>query len=178
MTWTSKYSATFTKSLIRQLMAVFQRDMQEALDWVGGIGQLPGIVSYQFAGRSIKQFPAILIAPSVSQFVPEAVGTRQSANQIYLAIGVTHQDEQRLVEMIQDYMRAADAVLSTMPLSDLYTALPLELPWTEAVITTPLEVGSVKDLFVASHNYDDSRFKGGAFQIAATMAIQIDREET
>lgn len=178
MAWSPKYNAAFTKALIRQLLAIVQRDSRAALDYVGGAGVLPDIVSYQLAPLIIPQFPAILIAPMQSVFVQESVGTLQSATRIYCAVAVTHQDGEVLAELVQDYVQALDAVFNTLPLYDFFSSWPLTHPILGNINTQPLADGSVKELFVLSHNYDEIRRVRMAWQLAATLELQIDREET
>lgn len=189
MTWTSQFNATFTKPLIRQLMAIVQRDQRAALDFAGGIvspaaGALPSIVSYQLAPLTIPQFPAILIAPMDSAFDHDAIGSLHYVDRVYCAVAVANQDAQILAELAQGYVAALDAIFNTLSLgqpglADLYTALPLTLPSIGTISTAPLAVGSVKEIFVQSHNYDEIRRpKTGGFACVATLALVIDREET
>lgn len=179
MPWTPSYAATYTKALIRQLVALVQRDQRAALDYVGGTDNpLPSIVNYQVAFSPLNQFPALLIAPLDSTFTWEAVGTRQSANRIFVAIACAHQDTQALGELVQDYVRALDLLLMSLPLSDFYTSLPINLPMLAGqLVTTPLLAGTVKELFVLGHGYDDIRRARTGFTQAATLEVRIDREE-
>src|SRR6267142_5488519 len=160
MAWTSVYQARYTKPIVRQLMAIVQRDQRAALDFVGGPGILQDIVTYQLAPLSVPQFPALMIAPERTAFDHEAVGTRHSANRFYAAIAVTNQDRQVTAELIQDYVLALDAIFNTVLLSDFYLSLPLTLRHLPPGFTTaPLVSGILKELFVASHNYDEIRIK-------------------
>jgi hypothetical protein len=179
MAWSSKYNAKFTKLVVRQLVAMIQRDQRAALDFVGGVNALAGFVGYQIAGVPIDQCPAILIVPAETLFNPDAQGSLESANRFIIAIAVANQDRQVLAELIQDYVMAVDAMLNTMPLSDFWTAMSLTMPALGTVVTTPLEVGSVKDLFVAAHRYDQIRnLSTDGFRMAATLEVHIHREET
>lgn len=178
MPWTSTYNATFTKLLLRQLLAFIQRDQRAALDWVGGTNVLDSLVSYQLAPLTIPQFPAVLVAPMQSVFVQESVGSRQSVSRIYCAVAVAHQEAQVLAELVQDYLRALDAIFNTLPLSDFYSTWPLTLPVLGSITTTALAAGTVKELFVVSHNYDEIRRVKTQFACAATLELLIDREET
>jgi len=118
MTWTPKYDAGFTKNLIRQLFAVVQRDMRDALDFVAGPNVLTTFQNYQLSATPANQFPSLLMAPIRSKFVQEAVGSLQYQTQIIAALAVAHQDPDVLAEQLQDYIRALDAVFNTLPLSD------------------------------------------------------------
>ncbi len=46
-----------------------------------------------------------------------------------------------------------------------------------SVSTTPLAAGSVKDLFVASHAYDEIRRMKNQCAVVATLELIVDREE-
>ena len=194
MAWTSTYNATFNVLLVRQLLALVQRDQRAALDWVatlyqlggGGLdaeGKLPSLVSYQLAPLTIPQFPAILIAPMDNAFDREAVGTRHYSSRIYCAIAVAHQDSQVTAELVQAYVIAVDAIFNTFDIAQLYVdqQLAISTPtlgagggvfWCQA-----LQQGSVKDLFVASHSYDDIRRVKQQFATAATLELIVDRVE-
>ncbi len=196
MAWVSKYNAQFTKTLIRQLVAIVQRDQRAALDFVGGANVLLDIQTYQIAHATLPQFPAVLIAPMNSQFVQEAVGSLQSGNKIYCAVAVAHQNSQVLAELSQDYVRALDAIFNTLTsdnnLYQFYQSWPLTLPslggggnltspagpTPGSIQTTPLAAGSVKELFVVSHQFDEIRRARNSFVQAATLEVVIDREET
>lgn len=178
MTWTSKYNATFTKLLIRQLVAFIQRDQRAALDFVGGTDVLPSFVTYQLSPQALPQFPAVLVAPMQLPFVPEAVGSLEYSVRLYCAVGVAHQDPEVLAELAQDYIHAIDAIFNTIDIPDFYSSLSLTLRSTGAINTTALAAGTVKDLFVVSHNYDQIRRAQSGFQCAATLELLIDREET
>lgn len=180
MVWASKHSAKFVKPLLRQLMAIVQRDQRAALDWVGGVNILSDIVTYQFSPNTIPQFPAILISPVESIFVQDAVGSVQSANQIFCSLACAHQDNQVLAEMVEDYVRALDAIFNVFPLSDFsdfYTSIPLVHPVLGNIMTDPLDYGTLKELFIVSHGYGEVRRGRNDFRMSATLEIRIDREE-
>jgi len=178
MPWSSVYQARYTKPIVRQMMAVVQRDQRAALDFVGGAGVLPSIVAYQLAPLSTPQFPALMIAPERTAFDHEAVGSRHSANRFYLAIAVTNHNRQVTAELIQDYVLAMDAVFNTVPLSDFSLALPLALPHLgPGFNTSGLTGGILKELFVASHNYDEIRIKRDQFSGIGILELLVDLEE-
>lgn len=178
MSWQSKYNAKFTKQVVRQLVAIIQRDQRAALDFVGGAGVLPDFVGYYVAAAPIKQFPTVLVAPMESQFVPDAVGSLESANRFYVAVGVANQDPQVLADLVQDYIRAVDAILNTVPLPDFYAAIPITLQHSSDTVTQALEAGSLKDLFLVSHTYNEIRQGANGFQMTAVIEVHIHREET
>lgn len=181
MAWSSRYNAKFTKQVVRQLVAIIQRDQRAALDFVGGVGVLPALVGYYIAALPIQQFPAVLVAPMESQFAGEAVGTLESVSRFYIAVGVFNQDAEVLAELVQDYVRALDAILNTLQantLPDFYSPLPLTLKTLGTITTDPLEAGSLKDLMVVSHTYNEIRRNTQGFQMTAVLEVHIHREET
>lgn len=181
MSWTSKYNAGFAKLFIRQLMAIIQRDQRAALDFVGG---LPDIQNFQLSASPTTQFPSLLLVPSRIEFDRESVGSLKSTTQLFCSIAVSHQDSDVLAEMIQDYVRALDALFNTLPLSDFYQTWPLSLRILGNINSTqpptptvPLQVGSVKDLYVVSHDYDYIRRTKTGFAVEGILQMLIDREE-
>jgi len=185
---TPKFQADFLKLLIRQLIAFVQRDIRDALDMVGGIYVLPVIASYQLSPTAITQYPAILMVPDKSEFVREAVGTLQSVSSLLAIVGVQHQDPEVLSELVQDYVRAVDMIFNSLPLSDFYASWPISLRIlgnTNAATnspaglaqTTALRSGTVKDLFVSAHVYDEVRRQKQGFACAASLMLVVDREE-
>jgi hypothetical protein len=178
MTWNPTYQADFTKRVVRQLLALVQRDQRDALDWVGGQGNLRSIQSYHVAAIPVLQFPAVLIAPMRSTFDQEAVGTRHSTSAYYCAVRDIHQDAEVVADRLQDYVQALDAIFMSLPLSDFQQSWPLILqPTQRTVDTVPLATGTLKELFVTSHNYDEIRQTKNGFHFAAAMEISIEREE-
>ena len=183
MTWTAKFNAGFTKPIIRQLLAFIQRDQRAALDFVGGANVLPSIVSYQISPTVITQFPAILVSPGISLFDRDAVGTLKYTTQIFCSVAITHQDQQVASELLQDYARAIDALMNALALgepglSDFHLPWPLTMPALGAITTTPLPITSnVNDLWVASHTPEIRNLRT-RFDMASTLELHLDMEET
>lgn len=181
MAWTPAYTTKSTKLIIYQLLAIVQRDQRAALDYVGGTGVLRDIVTYQLAPMSVPQFPGVMIAPLPRAFNRDAVGSRASTNHIYCAVAVSHQDQQVVAGLVMDYVDALELLFTTLgdnTLYDLYQSWPLTLPILGGTAqTTALDAGSVKDLFVASHNFDQIRRVATGFAQVGVLEIQIDREE-
>lgn len=187
MAWASQYQAEFTKPLIRQLLAFIQRDQRAALDWVAGQNVLTSIADYQTAPRATPQFPYVLLYADELVFDPSAVGSRAYACRLICEVAAAHQNFQQLAEIVQDYARAIDAILMTLPLPDFYQSWPLTLPIfgstspstpdTPSGDTTPLLVGSVKELFVVRHKLGRVGRIGQGFAGSALIEIHVDREE-
>lgn len=178
MSWTSRWNANFTKPLVRQIVAIIQRDQRAALDWVGGANVLPSIVEFDLALVAIRQFPALLVTPLADDFALESSDTRQQSVRLAVSIAATDQRPGAVVELVEDYVRALDAVLLTVPLTDFAAALSLTLPHLGTINTTPLAAGVVKDLVVEAHAYDEARaLRGNIFAMTATLGVRVEMEE-
>jgi hypothetical protein len=178
MSWTSKYQARFTKDVVRQLVAIVQRDQRAALDFVGGEDELADFASYLIADTPVQQFPSLLITPMDEVFDRDAVGSLQSTAKILVGVAVTHQDRARLAELVQDYVRAVDAIFNSLDFGDLYQSWPVTLPHlSSGAVTSALAPGSMKDLFIESHSYDEIRRRGTSFSMAAALTLVVNREE-
>jgi hypothetical protein len=179
MTWTSRFQAGFAKPLIRQLVAFVQRDQRAALDWVGTGYEKPlaDIVSYQLSPMAIPQFPGILIAPGPTVFDRDSTGSLKYTTSVYCVIALTHQSQDTLSELLQDYVRALDALFNTLPLSDFHSSWDLNLPILGTIQTEPIPATTnILDLWVASHT-PEIRNARNKFAMAATIEIHLDVEE-
>ena len=113
--WTSYYNAGLSKQVVRQLLAVINRDTQAALDFVSGVpGSYAPFVEYDLALLPVQQFPAILLTPDTVAFEEEATLTLHQTMRLSCVIALTHQDRNTLAEIAQDYVRAVRAVLDTL----------------------------------------------------------------
>lgn len=183
MTWTPAYQATYSDPLIRQLIALIQRDQRAALDFVGGTGVLPDIQDYQLAAESLPTFPYLWIYDDDLIFDQDAVGSRHYVVKLYAEIAVAHQDYQQLAILRRLYANAIDALLMTMSVqfSDFFVGQQLTLPTLgpNPVTTTPLQAGSVKELFVTRHRLGRiGALKGtGGFAASTVIEFIVDREE-
>jgi hypothetical protein len=181
MAWSATYRADFTKRVIYQLMAFLQRDMRDALDWVASLDglaePLPSVVTWQMAPWTIPQYPAALVVPADTVLDQMAVGSRHSESAIFCAIAVAHQDPDICAAWVQDYARALDAVLMSIHFADFFQSWPIALTFTTQNQTLPLEAGTLKELFVIRHNYDEIRRNKDRFACAASLEVRIEREE-
>jgi hypothetical protein len=178
--WKPVYTADFSKRLVYQMVAFLQRDLPSALAWVASTDQeppLPNIVTYQTAPYTIPQYPALLVVPADTSFDPDSVGTRAGSYEFLVAAAVAHQDAGVCAALVQDYVRALDAVLMSIDIADFALPWPITLPFTTQTVTIPCTYGTVKELFVGRHNYDDVRRQKDRFACAATLEVHIDREE-
>lgn len=181
MPWTAPYQADYTKLLIRQLLSIVQRDQRSALDFVGGAGVLPDIVSYQLAPLTRPIFPAVLIYPVGEEFDQAAWRAAKGVIELLCNIAVTNPDNQTLIEQAQDYVRALDLIFNVLPttnFTDLYTSRPVTIEFLGVVTAPALAVGTVKELFVASHRYDMVAANMTEFSVMGSLRLRIDRIET
>lgn len=154
MAFASFFQAKFTKTLLRQLMAIIQRDATAAIDYVTGVpGSLRPWVEYSFSAYTtqvrlektyaFEQFPFLMMIPrSVDFFDPESVQSRESTNRIEIMVGVANQDRNLMVEQAEDYVRAVDVIVSSLGaqvnnnstpnFNDFYTPLPLVVPYPQS----------------------------------------------
>jgi len=183
--WTSYYNAGLSKQVVRQLLAVINRDIQAALDFVSGVpGSYAPFAEYDLALLPVQQFPAILLTPNTVAFDEEADCTLHQTMRLSCVVALTHQDRNTLAEMTQDYVRAVRAVLDTLwessPGDFLLTTLPLPAPPFPAGARSPgLASGKLMKLFTDGHTFEEIR-RGAqsSFVMAATMSVIVEIEET
>jgi len=183
--WTSYYNAGLSRQVVRQLIAVINRDMQAALDFVSGApGSYPPFIEYDLALVPALQFPAILLTPDTVNFDEDAGSTLHQTLRLTSVIAVTHQDRNALAEIAQDYVRALRAVLDTLwestPGDFLLTNLALPAPpFPSGALSPGLASGKLMKLFVDRHTFEEIR-RGATsgFVMAATMSILVEIEET
>lgn len=183
MAWTSKYNAQFTKPLVRQLLAIIQRDIRAALDHVGGTGVLPVFNTYHRSMYAMPQLPAILVAAHDVAFDEEAHFTEHmNPARIAVVVACAHQTPDLLSELVEDYVRAVHEILVTAadnPGDFTATDIPLPSPPYEADALSPgLAAGSVKGLSIAGHALSEvlDNPKGG-FMMSATLTVAVEMEE-
>lgn len=172
-------NAKFTKPLMRQLMAVLQRDMQASLDFVTGTpGSLPKPLEWNFADYPAEQWPYLHIYPTLIKFArPDTVQSRYAEVSIEIVVGVSNQDLNLLAEQVQDYVRAVDGIIASLgaqvnenffpSFEDFYTALPVTVPFPQApsrsvinvATTTPMQRGCVLECIPTGHSYGDMERK-------------------
>jgi hypothetical protein len=182
--WTSYYNAGLSKQVVRQLLAVINRDIQAALDFVSGVpGSYTPFAEYDLALLPVQQFPAILLTPDTVTFDEEAGCTLHQTMRLTCVVALTHQDRNALAELTQDYVRAVRAVLDTLwessPGDFLLTTLPLPSPPFPAGARSPgLASGKLMKLFTNGHTFEEIR-RGAqsGFVMAATMSIIVELEE-
>lgn len=180
--WLPYFSAQFVKPLARQLVAILYRDMPSALAAMSA--SYATFQEWDLAEQPVQNFPALLIVPREDEFDEQSPFTRAQTIQLALGIAVAHQDPNAVAEMLEDYVRGVDQVLTTSwqsTSSDLSLAnLPLPSPPFAAGSLSPgVAPGAVKELFVVAHAYDELRQRAQAlFAKAATLTLKIMMQET
>lgn len=176
--WTPSDQAGLTDPIIRQLLAFIQRDQRAALDWFVGT-EADSIADYQLAAKAMPQFPYVWVYDDETVFDQQAVDSRHYTSRLYTEVAVQHQDYQKLAYLRRQYARAIDAVFTTLPLSDFFNGWPLQLPilGPEPVTTTPLQPGSLKELFVARHRMGRMGKQGTGFAASVLIELHIEMEE-
>jgi hypothetical protein len=183
--WTSYYQAGLSKQVVRQLLAVINRDIQAALDFVSGVpGSYASFAEYDLASLPVQQFPAILLAPNSVTFDEAANFTLHQTMQLTCQITVTHQDRNTLAEVAQDYVRAVRAVLDTLwestPGDFLLTTLSLPSPpFPNGALSPGLASGKLMKLFADRHTFGEiSAGAQSGFVMAPSMSVVVEIEET
>lgn len=195
-------NAYFTKPLIRQILAVLQRDMQNSLNVVSGVnspsatGYLPAPLEWNLGLYPEQQWPSLHIYPTGVKFSrPNTVQSRYAEVSIEVVVGVSNQDRNLLGEAVQDYVRAVDAIIAGLGaqvnsgylpnFNDFYTALPITLPFPQKtaqsvvnVTTTPMQTGSVEACYVVAHAYGDMNSLTPGFTMRGKCAFKVQMEES
>jgi len=183
MSWVAPYpNADFTKLLIRQLLSIIQRDQRAALDWAGGQANLlPSILSYQLAPLTRPLFPAVAVYPLTVVFDEAAWRAAKSTIDLFVGVWVSNADNQVLIEQVQDYVRALDAIVNALVVrdfTDLYTSRALALELQGAVTAPALATGTVQEMFVVSHEYNEIHPLMEQFGVSASLRLRVFRTET
>jgi len=183
--WVSYYNAGLSKQVVRQLLAIINRDIQAALDFVSGVpGSYSPFVEYDLALLPVQQFPAILLTPDTVAFDEEADFSLHQMIRLSCVVALTHQDRNALAEITQDYVRAVRAVLDTLwessPGDFLLTSLPLPSPPFPAGALSPgLASGKLTKIFADRHTFEEIRAGAqSGFVMTATMSVIVEIEET
>ena len=186
MSFTPYYNALFTKPLIRQLVAIVQKNMQSALDIVTGApGTLQTFAEYNLALLPPENPPSLIVTPPPLLKIDEnSQQTERSGGNIHFIINVANQDRNILAEQVQDYLRALSYVLDTegsnaaASQSDMYKSLPISLPFLTITATTPIQIGTLVYMRVTGHELGglvSGVFDG--FLQTAGLTLRIDLEE-
>lgn len=179
MSWTSLYNSISEKDMVRQLMAIIQRDQRAALDSVGGANVLPSFASYYFSETAIRQYPALMLRAPRVQFDSNAELFRRATHTLACAVAVQHQNPEEAVELLEDTVEAMNRLLNSISLADFHTPLTLTHPKFGGALALnglPAEV-SIGDLRVLNHDTTASARVTGGFAMAGILTLEIDTTE-
>jgi hypothetical protein len=169
MAWTQKYNALFVRPLIDQVIAIIQRDQASA---IAAVAAPNGSGSSSPPLQPITEFhkgPVVPVAPlwmylsaGGIRFDRESWDTRHYLATLQLALYVGQVDPDQGQQLIFDYGRMLDMVLTSAGpppgFGDWTSPLPIAWPpGASPATTTPPAAGSVKDVFVESHEYQPVR---------------------
>src|SRR5439155_7791164 len=151
MSFTPAYNATFAKPLVNQLIALIERDQQAAIDLVNP--SLVPITEFHKGSGMRTAFPWLSLSTQSTKFDAFASDARKSLARVTLALDVGQFDQEIAQDNGQDYVRVLDMVITTAPLGDYTAPLPITHSTVPDGTTTPSAPGSVKEVFVESHEY-------------------------
>ncbi len=176
MSYTPAYSATFSKPLLNQLIAIIQRDQLAALQLVNP--SLDPINEFHKGPGMRAAFPWLALAVDSTKFDNQAHGARKSTTRIVLALDVGQFDQDMAQESGQDYARLLDMVITSASLADFTSPLAILHQTVPSGITTPPVTGAVKDVFIVSHSYGLVTLKEVQTPVLrVTLDLQFELEE-
>lgn len=195
MAFNSAFNAKFTKPLIRQLVAVVQRDIQGALDFVSGaVGAYTPFIQYELSINPVIQPPMLVVAPRNDNILNQ--DTQQALEQavtVQAEVWLSNQEPNVLAEQIQDYVAAVALIFDNLGASvsgdyntggilcDFYNPLPINVrgmidPGTgqKVTTTTPLTFGQVTYCYVTELGYTEMvAHKTGAYVMSGGLMLSI-----
>jgi hypothetical protein len=157
MGYTPVWNATFAKPLLNQTIAIIQRDQQSAIDIVNS--SLTPIVEFHKGPGARLAFPWLMVALGQTRFNVQSPWTRDERIRIALALDVGQFDQEMAQDNAADYAHVLDMVITsadsgnTTGVSSWDTALPIVHETVPGGTTTPPETGSVKMVWVDSHDF-------------------------
>lgn len=179
MPYTPAYpNSLFAKPLLNQIIAIVQRDQASAISIVNPNLQ---VISEFHKGPGLRTaFPWLLLATNgVSFDENEHPFARSQEVRILAALDVAQFDQELAQDNAQDYARVLDMIVTTASSADWVTALPIRHETVPIGTTSPSQAGSVKLVFVESHQY--SLVSVQEIQspvLRVTLALRFRLEET
>jgi hypothetical protein len=183
---TQRYQAQFAKPLANQLIAILQRDQQEALDIVSAARpagrKLKPFTAFHKEAGTVQNWPAIVLVPQETSFDANSDDDlRTQSVRLVCAMAITGTDPEWLAEDALDYLRAVDMVLTSAPLGDFYLALAISHRTAPGGQTSPLDsaVSRVLDLRVTRHDLGVlvSRSRGAGLARGPQIEFVVEMEE-
>lgn len=177
MGYTPAFNALFAKPLLNQLVAIIQRDQAAAIAVVNP--SLSPINEFHKGPGLRTAFPWLTLASDSVAFAPDVAGTRQSRSRVSLALDVGQFDQEMAQDDAQDYARVLDMIVTTAASTDWESPLPIVHETVQGGFTKPAAPGSVKEVFVESHNYGVVTLQQiDAPVLRVTLNLQFQLEET
>ena len=180
-----RYQATFAKPIVDQLIAIFQRDQQSALDIVNATRPagrpLGPFAAFLKEATPIQNWPAlVLVAQQVDFDLVSDIDLRSETLNFYCAMALMGTDPEWLAEDAMDTLRVVDLVLASAPLVDFYTPLPISHTTVPGGTTAGLDpaVSRILDLRITRHNLGALvQRRGGTLARGPQIEFAIDMEE-
>jgi hypothetical protein len=180
-----RYQAQFAKPLVNQLLAILQRDQQAALDLINarrppGRDLKPFVVFHKEAAP-IQNWPALVLVAQEDAFDTNSdPDLRTQTLRFFCAAAVSGTDPEWLAEDAMDYLHALDMILTSAPLADFYTPLPVIHRTLPDGTTAGLDpaLAKVRDLRITRHDLGALvARRGGALARGPQIEFVIELEE-
>jgi hypothetical protein len=180
-----KYQAQFAKPLVNQLIAIFQRDQQAALDIVNAArpaGRPLGAFSaFLKEAAPIQNWPAlVLVAQQVTFDAENDADLRSESVQFFCAAALMGTDPEWLAEDAMDTLRALDLILTSVPLTDFYLPLAINHTTVPLGLTAGLDpaIAKIQDLEIQRHDLGALvERRGGALARGPQIEFAVTLEE-
>lgn len=176
MSYTPAWNAHFAKPLLNQAIAIIQRDQQSAIEAVNS--SLAPISEFHKGSGMRTAFPWLLITADKLAFDPTVDNLRRSQAKISLALDAGQFDQEMAQDNAADYAHVLDMIMTSASGEDWTTPLPISHETAPSGMTAPGATGSVKRVFVESHNFE--AVKSGQVQtpvIRVTLAVLFEMME-
>jgi hypothetical protein len=170
-------NSLFTKPLVNQAIAITQRDQASA---IAIVNSSLGPISEFHKGPGLRSaFPWLMLTVSGTTFgEDEHPYTRSQEARLTLALDVGQFDQEMAQDNAQDYARVLDMIFTTATTVDWVTSLPIVHETVPSGMTTPGASGSVKEVFVQSHQYSLAHTQEIQTPILrVTLAVRFRLEE-
>jgi hypothetical protein len=180
-----RYRAQFAKPLVDQLIAIFQRDQQAALDIVNATRPagrpLGPFVAFLKEASPIQNWPAlVLVAQQVTFDLASDLDVRSESLHFFCAAALMGTDPEWMAEDAMDTLRVVDIVLTSAPLSDFYIPLAIGHTTVPGGMTAGVDpsVSKIQELQIVRHDLGALvQRRGGALARGPQVEFVIDLEE-
>ncbi len=182
MPYTQRYNAKYVKPLIEQAIAIIQRDQAAAIPLVNA--SLAQIAEFHKGPVTPVASPWMYLSGGAIEFDQSSWDSRHYRARIQLALYNPHMDPELGQDLIFDYGRLVDMILTTAgpPPSLADWTTPLSFTWPPggaSQLTGPPAAGTVKEVFVESHDYGLVRVEGIDVPLwRVLVTVLFEMEET